>query len=120
MADDPLLLDSDVFIDHLRGACSIDSIAPPHRAHSVMTRVELFAGHDPQHVLRDLLGGSLEIALSSGIAELAGDIRSAFGIAAPDAIIAATAIATHRVLVTRNIRHFGRVTGLRIRSPDAA
>ncbi|MBC7459904.1 MAG: PIN domain-containing protein [Thermoleophilia bacterium] len=118
MADRRLVLDSDVFIDHLRGARSIDVFRGTDLVHSVMTRVELFAGNDPDHVIRELLSGSVEVVLDARLAQMAGAIRRATRLAVPDAIIAATAVVAGRTLVTRNIRHFERVPELDVASPD--
>jgi len=48
------------------------------------------------------------------IARLAADIRRVSEIKFPDAAIAATALATHTPLVTRNIRDFKKISGLTI------
>lgn len=110
-----LLVDTDVFIDHLRRARKIE--LPPERiAYSVITRCELFSGRD---VDEDRLAGWLaafrQIPVDSRIAEGAGRIRRSTGLHTPDALIAATAIEHRLTLVTRNLRHFERVPKLKVR-----
>ncbi|WKZ83334.1 MAG: type II toxin-antitoxin system VapC family toxin [Acidimicrobiia bacterium] len=114
MAD--LLVDTDVFVDHLRGA---REFAPRnHRIHySVITRAELLAGTAASDSVNILLGPFREIAVDRGVAERAGRIRRETGVRLPDALIAATAIEGGLGLVTRNRGDFDRIRGLRVRTP---
>ena len=115
MAD--LLIDTDIFIDHLRGA---GKLAPGrHRLHySVITRCELLAGTAGSALVHRLLNPFRELLVDRAVAERAGRIRRESGIATPDALIAATAIEHNLALVTRNRRHFEPVKQLRIRDLD--
>src|SRR5256885_3466410 len=112
----PVLLDSDVFVDHLRGHRRL--AADPDAAYSVVTRCELFAGcgADDER-LRTLLEPLRELAVDREVAELAGRVRRETKVATPDALIAATAIVHRLTLVTRNRRDFERVSRLRVRTP---
>lgn len=113
MAD--VLVDTDVFVDHLRGAAAIK--AGKHRLHySVITRAELFAGNTATDLVSQLLGPFREIPVDRSIAERAGRIVREFGIRLPDAVIAATALDHGHTLATRNRRHFDSVRGLRLRA----
>ncbi|HVM52901.1 MAG TPA: type II toxin-antitoxin system VapC family toxin [Acidimicrobiales bacterium] len=114
MAD--LLVDTDVFVDHLRGARALQP--GRHRVHySVITRAELFAGSTATDLIAQLLGPFREVPVDRAIAERAGRIRREAGIPMPDALIAAAAVEHRLALVTRNRRHFDDVPGLRLRSP---
>jgi predicted nucleic acid-binding protein len=104
-------------IDHLRGASPLP--ATP-LAFSVITRCELFAGRDEGEVLHRLLTRMQEIDVDSSIAERAGALKRTTGLPTPDALIAATALECGFPLMTRNERHFRRVTGLDLRVPDTA
>ena len=113
MAD--LLLDTDIFIDHLRGTAAIK--AARHRLHySVITSAELFAGNTATNLVALLLAPFREITVDRAIAERAGRVAREFGVRLPDAVIAATALEHELGLVTRNLKHFDPVRGLRIRS----
>ena len=113
MAD--LLVDTDVLIDHLRGARKLRREAGVDLSYSVITRCELVAGpRSQQEEVRRLLGSLRERILDGRIAEAAGLIRREAGIATPDALIAATALSHGLELLTRNRSDFERVDGLRI------
>ena len=115
MAD--VLLDTDVLIDHLRIGRPV-RVPPSEAAYSSITRAELYAGRRADEaVIDDLLVAFQEIPVEREIAERAGRIRRETDMALPDCLVAATAIFTRRSLLTRNVRHFGRVPGLRVRAP---
>ena len=112
-----LLVDTDVFIDHLRGSRKLE--AHGERLHySVMTRCELFAGQGTQEeTIRQLLAPFEEIPIDRKIAERAGRMRRAGRLRTPDALIAATAAEHQLILVTRNVRDFTGVREVRVRQP---
>lgn len=115
MAD--VLVDTDVFIDHLRGATELKPRR--HRVHySVVTRAELFAGNSASDLFAQLLAPFREVPVDRAIAERAGRVRREAGIRLPDALIAATALERGLDLASRNSRDFQRVRGLRLRSLD--
>ena len=110
-----LLIDIDIFIDHLRGHRSL--VPGRHRLHySVITRAELFAGTSATAIVSDLLGPLRELPVDRTIAERAGRIRRESDVRLPDALIAATALEHGLGLVSRNQSDFGRIRGLRLRS----
>jgi predicted nucleic acid-binding protein len=113
-----LLLDTDVFVDLLRGARRLD-ISGHRVSYSVITRAELFAGRgsDEQRVGR-VLSPFREIGIDRAIAERAGRLRRAGGIEMPDALIAATALEHGLELATRNVRDFANIPALRVRDPS--
>lgn len=110
------MADTDVLVDHLRGERRLDPRAN-RIAVSVVSHCELFAGTDDAGLLRRFLSPMIALPVDREIAELAGVTRRRAGISTPDALIAATALVHDLDLVTRNRRHFDRVSGLRIRSP---
>jgi predicted nucleic acid-binding protein len=112
-----LLVDTDVFIDHLRGARRIQ----PGRDrifYSVVTRCELFAGREvEEETVQRLLEPFEEVQVDRPVAERAGRMRRSGGLRTPDALIAATALERQLVLVTRNTRDFQSARGLKLRQP---
>jgi predicted nucleic acid-binding protein len=110
-----VLVDTDVFIDHLRGAVELKP--RHHRVHySVITRAELFAGNSASDLFVQLLSPFREIQVDRSIAERAGRIRREAGIRLPGALIAATALDRGLDLASRNTKDFEHVRGLRLRS----
>jgi predicted nucleic acid-binding protein len=110
-----LLVDTDIFIDHLRGAAEIKPAR--HRLHySVITRAELLAGNTATNLAAQLLAPFRELPVNRDIAERAGRVAREFGLRLPDAIIAATALEHDLQLTTRNVHDFDNVRGLRLRS----
>jgi hypothetical protein len=117
-----VLIDTDVFVDHLRGA---RRLAPPSGrvCYSTVTRCELFAGrHVDEEVVRRLLAPFAEIPVERDVAERAGRIRRASGAAGralrtPDAIVAASALENGLTLWTRNGKDFAGIARLSVRAP---
>jgi toxin FitB len=110
-----VLIDTDVFIDHLRGAAELRP--SKHRVHySVITRAELFAGSSATAQISLLLAPFRELPVDRAVSERAGRIKRESGLRMPDALIAATALEHGLSLATRNRRHFQPVQGLRLRA----
>ena len=108
------LLDTDIFIDHLRGKRRLP-VGRDGASYSVVTRCELFAGsEDEEGPVRELLAPLQELPVGREVAELAGQLRRDIGIHVPDALIAATALRLGLTVVTRNLRHFESVPHLRV------
>jgi len=106
-----VLVDTDVFIDHLRGA---RRLRPPAGsvAYSVVTRCELLAGRSgAETTITALLAPFEELVIDRPIAELAGRIRRQHSVRIPDALIAATALHHALPLATRD---FAAVDRLRV------
>ena len=114
MAD--LLVDTDIFIDHLRGAVEIKP--GRHRLHySVITRAELFAGSTATNLVSQLLAPFKELAVDRAVAERAGRVSREFGLRLPDALIAATALEHGLSVSTRNVKDFAGVNDLTVVNP---
>jgi predicted nucleic acid-binding protein len=107
-----LLVDTDIFVDHLRGA---RRFRPGDQVihYSVVTRAELFAGRATEEDrVSQLLAPFREVGVTRAVAERAGWLRRVAGLRLADAVIAATALEHDLALVTRNHRDFRDVVGL--------
>ena len=110
------LLDTDVLIDHLRGYRRLRTAG---LAVSVITRTELYAGSEREEpAVEALLAKLKEFQIDAAIARRAGRIQRTSGLKIADALIAATALEHGLDVMTRNRRHFERVTGLALRDPQ--
>lgn len=113
-----ILVDSDVLVDHLRGYRRF--VRGSDDVHvSAITRAELFAGRGTEERrIRRLLEPMVDLPVDAAVAERAGRIRRGTSVLLPDALIAATALQHRLTLLTRNVRHFEGINGLRLRSPE--
>ena len=112
-----LLVDTDVFANHVRGVRAFTPGAN-QVSYSVITRLELFAGaRADEEGLRLLLSSFRELPVDHAVAERAGRLRRAAGIRTADALLAATALHHSLTLVTTNRDRFDGLPGLRLRSP---
>lgn len=111
-----LLVDTDILIDHIRGARRFEP-GPADVCVSAVTRAELYAGRAAEEsVVDQLLATFHEIDIDRAIAEQAGRLRRTARLPMPDALIASTALAHGLTLLTRDARRFDRVSGLETRA----
>lgn len=119
----PLLVDSDVMVDFLRGHPKAVAFVNAHAERILIPAVvvaELYAGVKDgaeQTILDDLLDVFRVVDLTPAIARAGGlfrrDYRSSHGVGLVDAILAATAHAECAELITLNVRHYPMVKGLK-------
>jgi len=87
-------------------------------SYSVVTRAELFAGRSTdEDIVRLLLDPFSELPVERRIAERGGRLRRDLGLRTPDALIAATALEHGLSILTRNVRDFEPVPGLKVVTP---
>lgn len=121
------LIDTNILIDHLREYKSIlsfikECLVKNYRLKiSVITRAEIKAGQsmkEPKQAKKaELLLSIFDVVcLDSLIADKAGNLKRKYSINIIDAIIAATALITNSVLLTRNTKHFKDISNLKIKS----
>ena len=121
----PILVDTDVLIDFLRGyeeAMSLVAVNSERIVVSSIIVAELYAGVRggadgvEQGVLERLLGLFRVVPVSSGIARLGGlykrDYGKSHGVGLADAIVAATATVEDAELMTLNVKHYPMFPGL--------
>lgn len=86
---------------------------------SSITEVELFSSADIPTLevleIENMLYYLTTVVLDSVLARKASVIRKEYGLKTPDAVIAATAIHTGSTLVTRNVKDFKKISGLKIK-----
>jgi predicted nucleic acid-binding protein len=86
---------------------------------SAITELELFAfanlSRDEESLIEDLLTTVSVIPVDSRIARLAALMRRHYRVKVPDSIIAATAIFTGSLLLTRNTHDFRKISNLAMR-----
>ncbi len=112
-----ILVDSDVIVDHLRGHRRL-TVGGDELHVSAVTRAELFSGRATEaRRVRRLLEPMTDLPVDAAIAERAGRLRRGTVRRLPDALIAATALHHRLTLVTRNVRDFEGIRGLRVRPP---
>jgi predicted nucleic acid-binding protein len=106
----PVLFDTNILIDYLRGIPQARAECGSHadRAVSIISWMEVMVGstaaNEPD--ARSFLQNFYTLPLGADVAERAFLLRRSSRIKLPDAIIQATAEAAGRVLITRNTRDF--------------
>ncbi len=118
------LIDTDIFIDHLRGhkPATVLFQSLHNASFSAITETELLAGQENSRrerraLLLDFLQRWQKIDVDNAIAKRAGDLCREHRMAVPDALIAATALRIGGTLVTRNVKHFKNIPGLQVHKP---
>jgi tRNA(fMet)-specific endonuclease VapC len=120
-----LIADSDVLIDFLRGRDTADRVAFELKRGSLsttaITAFELWAGARLEQVtsVETLLSALPIFPLETNSARRAGEIRRLLetkgtGIGMADSLIAGICLEQDATLLTRNKKHFERVSGLKL------
>ena len=123
-----VVIDSNIFIDHLRNYTPAVnffkelSLNPQNALFSAITETELIKGkscsdNEVRFIVINMLNGLNKVVVDNLIALKAGDLSRIYGTDMPDSIIAATAIIKKAELLTRNIKDFENIKGLKVRVP---
>ena len=106
----PVLFDTNILIDYLRGIPQARAEADRHsdRAVSIVSWMEVMAGSTPANEAdaRSFLLNFYTLPFDADVAERAFLLRRTNRVKLPDAIIQATAEESGRILITRNTRDF--------------
>jgi predicted nucleic acid-binding protein len=119
----PVLVDTDVLVDFLRGHPKAVALVKTHSAGIILSSIvaaELYAGvrgDDELGKLDSLLSIFRVVPVSVELARAGGlykkDYGKSHGVGLADAIIAATAEAEHADLKTLNTKHYPMIKGLK-------
>lgn len=119
----PLLLDTDVLIDFLRGFPKAVTFVNENSSRIIISSIvvaELYAGVKGDAeltVLKDFISLFRVIPVTAEIAKTGGlykrDYGKSHGVGLADAIIAATCEAENAELKTLNIKHYPMIAGLK-------
>lgn len=118
----PILIDTDVMVDFLRGQPDAQSLVEQCQDRIILPSIvvaELYAGANGDGeltVLDDLVSLFRIVPLTTAIARDAGLHRRTYGksngVGLADAVVAATTIAENADLKTLNVRHFPMFKGI--------
>jgi len=119
----PLLIDTDVMIDFLRGHPKAVALVKKHSSRIILSSIviaELYAGvrgDEELDTLDNLVSLFRVIPVSPSLARAGGlnkrDYSKAHGVGLADAIVAATCEAENAELKTLNIKHYPMLKGLK-------
>ena len=119
----PIVIDTDVLVDFLRGYSKAVTFINRHSARIVLSSIvvaELYAGvkgNREEAALDDFISLFRVLPATSKIARAGGlykrDYRRSHGIGLADAILAATAEAENAELKTLNVKHYPMLKGLK-------
>ncbi len=123
-----VIIDSSIFVDHFRNyAPSVEffrflSSFKTRPLFSAITETELIAGNscndsNVRTIILAMLNSFTKVEVDNQIALKAGDLSRIYNVDLPDSIIAATAIVNKAELLTRNIKDFKKIKGLKVRMP---
>lgn len=85
---------------------------------SIINKIELLSFTSPDKNLYDFIAFANLFYLEDDIIDKTIEIRRSSKIKLPDAVIAATALVYHLTLLTRNIKDFQKVPGLKFLNPQ--
>jgi predicted nucleic acid-binding protein len=119
----PVLPDTDVLVDFLRGTGKAVSLIRAHADRTILSAVvvaELYAGvkgSKEEETLDAFVGLFKVVPVTAALARAGGllkrDFSKSHGVGIADAIVAATAQAEGAELLTLNVRHYPMIKGLR-------
>ncbi len=121
------LIDTNILIYYLADAIpkeelpTIEEILRGSFNVSIITKIEFLGwkGHTQEgfEKSKEFISFANVIPLTDEIGDVAIELRRQVSIKLPDAVIAATALVHNLTLVTRNVKDFKRIEGLRIYNP---
>lgn len=117
-------LDTNAIIYYLKGDSRVSPLLNRLLGQNValyissLTEIELFGfsglTETEEQAINEFLDTIGTIPLDSRVARTAGSLRRRYGLSVTDSAIAATALFTGTILVTRNVRDFKKVPSLKL------
>ncbi|MCF8256738.1 MAG: type II toxin-antitoxin system VapC family toxin [Flavobacteriales bacterium] len=127
--DTEYLTDTSAVIKYLNGTfpkaglAFLDMVVDAGCVLSFVSEIELLAWNPPKKadllIYSEFVQGSTIIGIDKRVVRKTIEIRKAFGLKLPDALIAATAMTYDRTLVADNDRDFLKVDGLKYMNPNS-
>jgi len=124
------LFDTNVLIYYMNGSFSeteletVDAMLEESFDLSIISKLEFLGwrGHTPESVVsaQAFIAAATIIQLDDTIANKVIELKRMFPIRLPDAIIAASAIVTNAILITRNTRDFNMISDIKLIDPFVA
>ncbi|MBI2102751.1 type II toxin-antitoxin system VapC family toxin [Candidatus Woesearchaeota archaeon] len=118
------IVDTDIFIDLFRGLeLSRQFFAENEEIiFSAITEAELLSGQQCKDAavrekILHFLSQFEKITVGNPLVQIAADFRRKYGIALPDAIIAASAFVHNATLITRNLKDFQKIREIKVEKP---
>ena len=121
-------LDTDVFVEALRDSESSSAELVRRIGGrklsgfvSFITVAELYVGAYLTKRVDDvdaILGPFDRLRLNDSIAKKAGELRATTSMSLPDCLIGSSALLSDVIFVTRNVKHFSRIKGLKVKRPE--
>ena len=120
------VIDSDIFIDFLRlyepAKLWFQDLDAENTLFSAVTEAELLSGNDCNNEIAmnqtlKLLGAYIKAVVTNDVAKKAGELRRVYNVPLIDAFIAATAILNEATLITRNIKDYAKIKGIKLKKP---
>ena len=116
------VLDTNFLIYYAGGETSVANFFSQHTndllyvPSVVITEFLAYPSLSPKDIsdFKNVLSNTVIINLDSPLAEIAGNIKREYGLKLADAVLAASAQVTGSTLVTRNVRDFKKVSGLKL------
>jgi len=121
----PYLIDGNAVLDYLAGTLPtagkelMRTVVNRQPRISVITKIEVMGyPTQPLHskLILEFIDNCLIFPISSEVVDRTIEIRKAYRIKIPDAIIAATALEYELILITRNVRDFEKL-GVEVSNP---
>ncbi len=126
MEQQQYLIDTNVVIDYLGQRLSpaamqfLNGVIDEVPVISVITKIEVLGFNGAKQYMQlfsDFVYDSYVIALTADVVDKSIELRKVHKIKLPDAIIAASALVDNKILLTRNINDFKRISELSVVNP---